>query len=106
MAIQDTKMPHNGSLLEKYVNESGLGTAAITKHMRSKRTTLKDLYFTPSLRMHIWWDVGVAINQNLFGDFAERFPIPYHTKRELELEEEVKNIRMELEIYKRIVEKR
>ena len=106
MATQENKMPHNGSLLEKYVRDSGLQVTAITKHLQSKRTTLNDFYLTPSLRMHLWWEMGLILNRNVFGDFAERFPIPYRTKRELELEEEVKNLRMELEIYKRIMDKK
>ena len=106
MATEENKMPHNGSLLKKYVNNSGKQVATFISQLGTKRCSLIDLYRTPSLRTHIWWEVGFVLNRNIFGEFAERYPIPYQTKREKELEIELADLKKELEIYKRIVEKK
>ena len=118
-----TNMPHNGGLLEKFINESEQRVTTLSHKMGYTRAVLPRLYNTPSMRTHIWWQLGLAVNRNLLAELAERFPIRYQTKRELELEKELieekqisefklneaklelDRVRLELEIYRRIVDK-
>jgi hypothetical protein len=106
MVTNKEKMPHNGGLLEKYVNESGKSRSEISLKMGYSRSLLSQLYDTPSIRMHIWWGLGLVINRNIFGELAERFPVEYKSKRERELEAELEDVQKELQIYKRIMDRK
>ena len=110
------EMPHNGDLLEKYVKKSGFKTAPLSRKMNYSESLLRRLWNTPSLRTHIWWKLGLAINHNIFADFAAIFPVKYKTAREHELEAELNEVRKnleaelydvkkELEVYRRIFDK-
>lgn len=98
-------MPHNGFLLKKYINDSGQTITALAKEMDSSISVVLRQYKTYSLRTHVWWKLGLALNRNIFAELAEYFPIKYKTRREQELEVELEDIRKELEIYKRIIDK-
>ena len=106
MLGQDAKMPHNGGMLERIVEQSGKSSGKLSQQMGYSESLLRHLYDTPSIRTHIWWELGAVTGQNLFVQFVERFPIKYQTKRELELEAELEKVKAELEIYRRIVERR
>jgi len=96
------KMPHNGDLLEKYIDSSGISRSAISREMGYSRSLIQRLFNTPSIRTHIWWGLGIAINRNIFAELGELFPVKHKTKRELELEEELEMVKKELEVYRRI----
>ncbi len=106
MITNEEKMPHNGSLLKKYISNSEQTITALAKKMDSSQSVISRQYNTSSLRTHVWWRLGIAINRNIFAELAEHFPIQHKTKREQELEAELKDVRKELEIYKKIMDKK
>ena len=106
MSEENAKMPHNGGMLERIVKQSGKTSGKLSRQMGYSESLLRHLYDTPSIRTHIWWEVGIATGQNIFAQFAERFPIKHKSKREKELETELEKVKVELEIYRRIVERR
>ena len=105
MKSTSKNMPHNGDLLKKYTKESGETKIILSRKMGYSDSMLSRLTETYSIRTHIWWELGLVINRNLFAEFAERFPVKYKSAREMEIETELEKVKTELEIYKRIVGK-
>ena len=99
-------MPHNGSLLKKYITESGGRVTVLSKKMGYSSPLLMRLFNTLSIRTHIWWGLGLLINRNIFAELGEIYPVKYKSKREEQLEAELKDVKKELEIYRRILDKR
>jgi len=106
MDVKKENMPHNGTLLEGYVKSSRETGTAISRQMGYSHSLIARLYDTPSIRTHIFWKLGLILNRNLLAELAEQFPIQHKSKREQELEAELESVQKELEIYKRIMEKR
>ena len=100
------EMPHNGYRLENYVRKSGKKSTALSQEMGYSPPLLMRLFNTPSLRTHIWWKLGLLIDRNIFAEFAEIYPVKYKSKREEQLEIELADVKKELEIYRRIHDKR
>jgi len=105
MEQTSNNMPHNGGRLEKYIKESGKQPTVLSKKMGYSSPLLIRLFNTPSIRTHIWWELGLLINRNIFAEFAEIYPVKYKSKREQELETELEDVKKELEIYRRILDK-
>ena len=99
------EMPHNGSRLEKYIKKSGKMATVVSKQMGYSAPLLWRMFDTPSIRTHIWWKLGIILNRNIFAEFAEIFPVKYKSEREQQLEDELKEVKKELEIYRRILDK-
>ena len=106
MEKRSNKMPHNGSLLEKYVAQSGKRVTFLSKDMGYSAQMLMRLFDTPSIRTHVWWELGLLIDRNIFAELGERYPVKYKSKREEQLEAELEDVKRELEIYRRILDKR
>ena len=100
------EMPHNGEQLERYIKESGKRATVLSKNMGYSSPLLMRLFNTPSIRTHVWWKLGLLINRNIFAEFAEIYPVKYKSKREQQLEAELEDVKKELEIYRRILDKR
>ena len=99
-------MPNNGNLLKRYLNDSNAQTARLTRKMGYSSMTLYRLMETYSIKTHYWWELGLALNRNIFAELGERFPVDYKTKRERELEAELSDVKKEVEIYKSILNNR
>ena len=106
MANITNEMPHNGVRLERYIINSGQKVTALSKKMGYSSPLLMRLYNTPSIRTHIWWKLGLLLERNLFAEFAEIFPVKYKSAREQQLEKELEDVKKELEIYRRINDRR
>ena len=102
----EQRMPHNGSLLKKHIYNSGNTATGISRKMGYTKSLVSRLFDTCSLRTHIWWELGLILNQNIFAEFAEQFPVKYISRREKEIEAELSDMRKELEVYKRILDKK
>ena len=99
------EMPHNGNRLRKYIKESGKRITRLSKDMGYAFPALTRMCDTESVRTHIWWELGLRINRNIFAEFGEIFPVEYKSKREQKLEAELADVKKELEIYRRILDK-
>ena len=106
------EMPHNGNQLKKYIKESGKKITLLSRDMGYAFPALTQMVSTQSIRTHIWWELGLLINRNIFAEFGEMFPVEYKSKREQQLEAEKKeletelaDVKKELEIYRRILDK-
>ena len=105
MGATTNEMPHNGYQLKKYIKETGNKATLLSRDMGYAFPRLTRMYNTVSIRTHIWWELGLLINRNIFAEFGEMFPVEYKSKRELQLEAELADVKKELEIYRRILEK-
>ena len=112
METTTNEMPHNGNRLRKYIKESGKRITRLSKDMGYAFPALTRMCDTESVRTHIWWELGLRINRNIFAEFGEIFPVEYKSKREQkleaekkELEAELADVKKELEIYRRILDK-
>ena len=99
------EMPHNGNQLKKYIKESGKKITLLSRDMGYAFPALTQMVSTQSIRTHIWWELGLLINRNIFAEFGEMFPVEYKSKREQQLEAELADVKKELEIYRRILDK-
>ena len=99
------EMPHNGNQLKKYIKESGKKITLLSRDMGYAFPALTQMVSTQSIRTHIWWELGLLINRNIFAEFGEMFPVEYKSKREQQLEAELTDVKKELEIYRRILDK-
>ena len=99
------EMPHNGSRLKRYLRDADKKSTVVSKQMGYSAPLLMRLFDTPSIRTHIWWQLGIILDRNLFAEFAEIFPVKYKSEREQQLEDELKDVKKELEIYRRILDK-
>ena len=102
----EQKMPHNGLLLKNYARYSGKSATELSSEMGYTRSLISRLFNTFSIRTHIWWNLGLVLNRNIFAELAEEFPVKHISRREKEIEAELSDMRKELEIYRRILDKK
>ena len=116
MSDSRKKMPHNGNLLNKYIIESGKSAAMISREMGYSNSLVYHLLPTESLKMQVFWRLGLVMNRNVLAEIAEDFPVEHRSKRELKLESEIErlkkefekelnDVKKELEVYRRLFDK-
>ena len=107
----ENQFPHNGELLKKIAKEEGLNYVALGKRMNMHPSSFAHSVKSESLQMRHWWKLGLALDRNLIAEIGESFPLHYETLREKELQSEIETLKsdieklkLELGIYKRILE--
>ncbi|MDR1678765.1 MAG: hypothetical protein LBR81_03205 [Prevotellaceae bacterium] len=95
---QTTKdMPHNGSLLEKYIAEQHTVKAGLARAMGITPSGV-NVYFTrKSLQMGIWWRASLALRHNFISELGEALNIDYETQTEAKLRKEIALLQTELD---------
>lgn len=123
-------MPHCGQLLKQAFDENGMTNAELARRMNLNVISFLSYFGNNSLQIRTLWNAGLAFERNLIAQIGDAFPVPYQTKREKELEEKLENVQndalnvqndafntqkelqekidklqLELDIYKRIMDK-
>ncbi|RZK24160.1 MAG: hypothetical protein EOO43_07715 [Flavobacterium sp.] len=109
--IQDKDpYPHMGKMLKKYLKTNNILQATVAHKIDIAPNGMVSYFEQESLQAGLLWKISTALNHNILADIAAMHPlsknaIPQPTPRELELEEQVKVLQIELEVYKRITGK-
>jgi transcriptional regulator with XRE-family HTH domain len=94
-------MPHAGNLLYKIMLEKRVSQAALARGLNVSDTGVLRYLQQPSLHAAILWKEGKILNHNFFEELSALHPVK---KSNAEKEQELADLKKELEIYKRIVE--
>ena len=88
---------HVGNLLAWIIQEKHLKKKTVSQYLNVLPTTLNQYFKQPSVQVAILWRLSKALNYNLLIDIGERLKIPFETKAEKQLREELtaKNIELE-----------
>jgi transcriptional regulator with XRE-family HTH domain len=109
--IQDENpYPHMGEMLQYYLQEHGIRKATLARKINIAPNGILGYFKQESLQVGTLWKISAALNHNFLAEIAAQHPLhtqhpPQPTPRELELEEQVKALQVELEVYKRLTEK-
>ena len=106
--------PHMGELLAKRIREKGFKNIDIIKKLQVRNGAIKEYAKSPSLQAGILWNIGTVIKHNFFAELGTLMPVPFvHTQLENDISElkqqlatkdvQIKELEMELAIYKNIV---
>lgn len=100
---------HVGNLIAWMIQEKNLKKKDIAQYLAVLPTTLNQYFKQPSVQVAILWRLSKALNYNLLMDVGERLKIPFETKVEKQLKEdlavknaELEHLKIELNLLKRI----
>jgi transcriptional regulator with XRE-family HTH domain len=100
---------HIGNLIAWVIQEKHLKKKDVSQYLNVLPTTLNQYFKQPSVQVAILWRLSKALNYNLLMDVGERLQIPFETKVEKELKEdlatkngELEHLKIELNLLKRI----
>ena len=100
---------HVGNLIAWMIQEKNLKKKDIAQYLAVLPTTLNQYFKQPSVQVAILWRLSKALNYNLLMDVGERLKIPFETKLEKQLKEdlaaknaELEHLKIELNLLKRI----
>lgn len=98
--------PHMGELLKKYMKEHNISQASLARKINISPNGILNYFEQESLQAGAFWKISTALNHNFLAEIAAQHPMGVPpTARELELEELVKVLQIEIEVYKRITSK-
>lgn len=105
----DDDVIHVGNLITWIIQEKHLKKKDVAQHLNILPTTLNQYFKQPSVQVGILWRLSQALQYNLMLDLGERLKIPFETKAEKQLKEELAitnaelyHLKIELNLLKRI----
>lgn len=100
---------HIGNMIAWMIQEKHLKKATIAQQLNIAPTTLNQYFKQSSVQVGILWRLSIAMDYNLLADVAERLSVSFETKKEATLkkilsekEEELKTLKTELNLLKKI----
>ncbi len=112
MKQKTNNMPHNGSLLEKYIVEQHTIKAALARKMGVTQPSINVYFRRHTLQTGIWWRASLALQHNFIAELGEILPVDYETKTEAKLREELaqlqkemSELKLKLSVYESIMKK-
>ncbi len=98
--------PHMGELLEQYMKDHNISQASLARKINISPNGILSYFSQESLQAGLLWKISTELNHNFLAEIAAQHPMGVPpTARELELEEQVKVLQIEIEVYKRITSK-
>lgn len=105
----DNDVIHVGNLVAWMIQEKHIKKKDVAQHLNVLPTTLTQYFKQPSVQTGILWRLSQALNYNLLIDLGERLKIPFETKVEKQLKEELastneelRDLKIELNLLKKI----
>lgn len=103
-------LPHMGSLIKQRILEKKLTFAEVCRRINIKQPVINGYFEQPTLQTKIIWNISIAIEHNLFADLIEKLPTniqnanntSFH-KTIIQQQEEIKDLKKEIAIYKEIL---
>jgi len=104
-------MPHVGNFINYYIVNQKLSKAQLARDLDVGNSTLNQYFKNESLQIAILWKISKLLNHNFVAQLAEYLYLPYTTKKQQQLEEEIttlhkkiETLQIELDVYKKIHE--
>lgn len=102
--------PHIGNLIRKKIKEKHLTYAEVSRRIGVNASVLQVYFKQESVQLGVLWNIGVAIEYNFFADLMEYLPqkaLENNLSRfQISLKErenEIVDLKKEIEIYKSIL---
>jgi hypothetical protein len=86
------EMPHNGNMLQAYVDEHRTYQAALARAINRNPRTLLLYKKSHSIQTAILWELSHALKHNFFADLADALPETFSRGRNAEAEETAEEI--------------
>lgn len=106
---QGVEAPHFGTLFIDYIKKNRVNRAALARTIGIAKGGMNNYPKRASVQMGIIWKLSIALQHNFLAQIAEQMPIDFETKKEVALKDEIvglkeqiRNLEIELEVYKRI----
>ena len=102
--------PNMGKMLKKYLKDHNITQASLARKLDISPNSILSYFAQESLQAGLLWKISSELHHNFLAEIAAQHPLAKNapqqpTPRELELEEQLKVLQIELEVYKRITGK-
>ena len=102
--------PGVGNYVNWHIQQNKIKKSSVSKFLDINPTTLNQYFKQTSLQFSILWRISLAVKYNLVMELGERLNIPFETKSEKELknqllekEKEIETLKLQIEVYKEIM---
>ncbi len=97
MKEENSVMPHNGDLLEKYIDEQRVVKVHLAGKMGVTPPCVNRYLTHETLQASVLWRASKALQHNFLAELGELAGVAYETKAEAQLREELAGLRKELD---------
>ncbi len=98
-------MPHLGKLVTQVMQQQHISQAKLARGLGVSGTTLARSLQQHTIHAALLWKMGQLLGHNFFADLSAEFPLPAApAASELALQQQIAELKQEVEVYKRVVE--
>ena len=101
--MQVTGMPHLGNLLAQVMKQRMITVTELARKMNLATSGINQYTKQPTLHAALLWKLGEVLNYNFFAVLAREFPLDNVSDRELELQQQLTDVKKENELYQKIL---
>ena len=101
--MQITGMPHLGNLLAQVMKQRMMTVTELARKMNLATSGINQYTKQPTLHAALLWKLGEVLNYNFFAVLAREFPLDNVSERELELQQQLADVKKENELYQKIL---
>ena len=101
--MQVTGMPHLGNLLAQVMKQRMITVTELARKMNLATSGINQYTKQPTLHAALLWKLGEVLNYNFFAVLARDFPLDNVSDRELELQQQLTDVKKENELYQKIL---
>jgi hypothetical protein len=106
---RDNDPKHLGNYIKWHIEQNKIKKRTVSDFLGVLPTTLNQYFKQPSFQLSILWRVSLAVKHNFLMQIGEELNIPYETKAEKELknqllekEKEVEKLKTQLGVFREI----
>lgn len=96
-------MPHAGRMLQRVMKQKMIGNTEMGRKLGIAASGLNQYFRQPTLHAALLWKLGEILEYNFFAELAKEFPLQTPTAKELELQQQLADLKKENEIYQKIL---
>jgi plasmid maintenance system antidote protein VapI len=96
-------IPHNGQLLAQVMNQRMMTVPKLARKMGIAPNGIRQYCKLPSLHAALLWKLGEILQYNFFAVLSTAFPLQSPSEKELELQQQLTDLKKENELYKNLL---
>ncbi len=101
--LADITLPHIGSYITSLMGKTHMTQSEVARKLGVKSSVVSQYREQVSVQFGILWTLSKAFNHNILAEMGEKLNVPYETQTEKALKKELKTLKQELDILRRIV---
>ena len=96
-------IPHNGQLLAQVMNKRMITVPKLAHKMGIAPNGIRQYCKLPSLHAALLWKLGEILQFDFLAALSKEFPLQSPSEKELELQQQIADLKKENEIYQKIL---